>query len=148
MSQPALSKHIRNLEHDLGIVLFYRTSTGIELTEAGKRFYNRIAELTTIRQELRQFRRTNPIAIGSLPSLATYYLPPRIKGLSHSDRPVTLMIQNTSGELIQSLQEGRLDAVFVDATYIGESLWSCELFTESYYAVFPFTPSFSFAKNG
>jgi LysR family transcriptional regulator, transcription activator of glutamate synthase operon len=151
LSQPALSKHIRNLEHDLDITLFYRTSTGIELTEAGERFYNRIvpvlAELTAIRQELRQFRRTTPIAIGSLPSLATYYLPPRIKGLRLLDRPMTLMIQNTSGELIQSLQEGRLDAVFVDTLYIGESLWSCELFTESYYAVFPLHHHFRSRKS-
>ncbi|MBH8605878.1 LysR family transcriptional regulator [Thermoactinomyces sp. CICC 10522] len=151
LSQPALSKHIRNLEHDLDIVLFHRTSTGIELTEAGERFYNRIvpvlAELTAIRQELRQFRRTTPIAIGSLPSLATYYLPPRIKGIRLLDRPMTLMIQNTSWELIQSLQEGRLDAVFVDTSYVGESLWSCELFTESYYAVFPLHHRFHSRKT-
>jgi LysR family transcriptional activator of glutamate synthase operon len=118
--QPALSKHIRNLEHDLDIVLFHRTSTGIELTEAGERFYNRIvsvlAELAAIRQELRQFGRTTPIAIGCLPSLATYYLPPRIKGIRLLDRSMTLMIQNTSWELLQSLQEGRLDAVFVDTS--------------------------------
>ncbi|GIM46854.1 LysR family transcriptional regulator [Collibacillus ludicampi] len=151
LSQPALSKHIRNLEHDLDIVLFYRTSTGIELTEAGERFYNRIvpilAELSAIRQELRQFRRTTPIAIGSLPSLATYYLPQRIKGLRLLDRPMTLMIQNTSGELIQSLLEGRLDAVFIDTLYIRESLWSCELFTESYYAVFPLHHRFRSRKS-
>ncbi|AUS08956.1 LysR family transcriptional regulator [Laceyella sacchari] len=151
LSQPALSKHIRNLEHELDIVLFHRTSTGIELTEAGERFYNRIvpvlAELTAIRQELRQFRRTTPIAIGSLPSLATYYLPPRIKEPRLLDRPMTLMIQNTSWELIQSLQEGRLDAVFVDTSDVGDSLWSCELFTESYYVVFPLHHRFRSRKT-
>jgi DNA-binding transcriptional LysR family regulator len=148
LSQPALSKHIRNLENDLDVTLFYRTSTGIELTEAGERFYTRIMpvidELTGIRQELRQFCRNKPIAIGSLPSLATYYLPSRIKGL---DRPLSLMIQNTSRELVQSLQEGRLDAVFVDSLYTEESLWSCELFTESYYAVFPLDHRFRSKKT-
>lgn len=146
LSQPALSKHIRNLEDDLESVLFHRTSTGIELTEAGERFHNRIlpviAELTSIRQELRQFRRTTPIAIGSLPSLATYYLPSRIKELRLLDRPMTLMLQNTSKELVQSLQEGRLDVVFVNTLDIGESLCSYELFSEPYYAVFPFDHRF------
>lgn len=141
LSQPALSKQIRNLERELDAALFYRTSAGIELTEAGERFYRRIvpvlAELAAIRQELRQFHRTTPIVIGCLPSMATYYLPQRIKGLRLLDRPMRLMLQNTSGELVQSLQEGRLDAVLVDALYVGESLWSCKLFTESYYAVFP-----------
>ncbi|KOP81364.1 LysR family transcriptional regulator [Cytobacillus solani] len=151
LSQPALSKHIRNLENNLDIELFHRTSTGIELTEAGERFYTRItpviSELTAIHQELQQFCRTNPIAIGSLPSLATYYLPSRIKGLRLLGRPLTLMIQNTSSELLQSLQEGRLDAVFVEALNTRESLWSCELFTEPYYAVFPLDHRFKSKKT-
>ncbi|MFE0505975.1 LysR family transcriptional regulator [Peribacillus butanolivorans] len=151
ISQPALSKHIRNLENDLNVVLFHRTSTGIELTEAGKRFHNRIipviAELNAVRQELRQFYRTTPLAIGSLSSLATYYLPSRIKGIQFLDRPMTLMIQNTSEELVQSLQEGRLDAVFLDTLYTKDSLWSCELFKESYYAVFPLGHRFQSRKT-
>lgn len=151
ISQPALSKHIRNLENNLDVTLFYRTSTGIELTEAGERFYTRIkpviAEINEIREELRQFHRNKPIAIGSLPSLATYYLPSRMKGFKLLNRPLTLMIQNTSGELVQSLQEGRLDAVFVDSLYVEDSLWSCELFTESYYVVFPYDHSFQSQKT-
>lgn len=141
LSQPAISKHIRNLEQNLDTLLFYRSSSGIELTEAGERFLNRISpvlhEITAIRQELRQYGRTAPIALGCLPSLASYYLPTRIKGRSILGRPLTLMIQNTSAELMQSLQEGRLDAVFIDGAHAEDTLWSSELFTESYYAVFP-----------
>lgn len=147
LSQPALSKHIRNLENNLGIELFHRTSIGIELTEAGERFYTRItpvlAEISAIRKELQQFSQSNPIAIGALPSLATYYLPNKMQKLKLLDRPITLMIQNTSNELLQSLEKGRLDAVFVDAKYTGESLWTWELFTEPYYAVFPLNHRFN-----
>lgn len=141
LSQPALSKHIKNLENNLDIELFHRKPTGIELTEAGERFYRRItpvlSELTAIRQELQQFCRTKTIAIGSLHSLATYYLPSKIKVFQLLDRPLTLMIQNTSDELLQSLQEGKIDAVLVDSIYTGESLFNFELFTENYYAIFP-----------
>ncbi|WP_107951583.1 LysR family transcriptional regulator [Lysinibacillus parviboronicapiens] len=144
LSQPALSKHIQNLENNLGIELFHRSSMGIELTAAGERFYTRItpviAELVAIREELQQFSQSNPIAIGSLPSLATYYLPQKINQM---DNPMTLMIQNTSSELLQSLQKGRLDAVFVDANYIGEAIWSYDLFTEAYYVVFPLNHRFN-----
>lgn len=150
LTQPALSKHIRNLEEELEVILFHRTTSGIELTEAGERFYFRItpiiAELTGIRQELKQYSRNNPIAIGSLPSVATYYLPSKMKGQKLLDRPLSLMIQNTSGELIQSLQEGRLDAIFVDTLDTGESLWSYELFAEPYYAVFPIGHRFQSKK--
>ncbi|MGE8205496.1 LysR family transcriptional regulator [Heyndrickxia sp. NPDC080065] len=150
LSQPALSKHIRNLENELDVTLFFRTSTGIELTEAGERFYSRIvpviSEFTAIRQELRQFCHNHPIAIGSLPSIATYYLPSKTQALQELNRPHTLMIQNTSGELIDSLLEGRLEAVFVDTQYTEETLWSSELFTESYYAVFPINHRFRSKK--
>ncbi|WP_100329950.1 LysR family transcriptional regulator [Bacillus xiapuensis] len=151
LSQPALSKHIQNLENNLDVVLFHRTSTGIELTEAGEHFYNRIkpvlAEFTAIRQELQRFSQNKPIAIGSLPSIATYYLPSRLKGLRLMDRTITLRIENTSGELLQALQEGRLDAVLVDTLYTGEALWSCELFTEHYYAVCPLGHRFQSKKS-
>ncbi|MFJ8091063.1 LysR family transcriptional regulator [Lysinibacillus sp. NPDC095746] len=147
LSQPALSKHIRNLENNLGVELFHRTSIGIELTKAGERFYTRItpllAEISAIRKELQHFSQSNPIAIGALPSLATYYLPNKMQKLKLLDRPITLMIQNTSNELLQSLEKGRLDAVFVDAKYTGESLWTWELFTEPYYAVFPVNHRFN-----
>ncbi|MCP3740792.1 LysR family transcriptional regulator [Rossellomorea sp. BNER] len=150
LSQPALSKHIKNLENNLDIELFHRMSAGIKLTKAGECFYSRIkpviAELTKIRQELQQFQRDNPIALGSLPSLATYYLPSKIKGIRQY-RPTTLMIQNTSYELLQSLEEGRLDGVFVDTFYSGESLSSFELFTEPYYAVFPLDHRFKSKKS-
>lgn len=141
LSQPALSKHIRNLEDFLEVELFYRSSTGIELTEAGERFYMRIipvmAELTAICEELQQFSQRHPIAIGSLPSLATYYLPNKMKELKEVERPITLMIQNTSKELLHSLEKGRLDAILVESKYVADSLWSYELFMEPYYVVLP-----------
>src|SRR5699024_5653823 len=124
----------------LDVRLFHRTPTGITLTEAGEHFYNRIipiiTELTTIRTELQHFCKSKPLVIGSLPSLATYYLPLRMKDFHFMDRPVSIMLQNTSSELLQSLHEGRLDAVFVETEYIdNKSLWSYDLFTEPYYAL-------------
>ncbi len=40
ITQPALSKNISALEDELGVTLFYRTSRGAELTEAGKYMYD------------------------------------------------------------------------------------------------------------
>ncbi|MBD8499294.1 LysR family transcriptional regulator [Paenibacillus arenosi] len=146
LSQPAISKHIRNLEHHYNVVLFHRTSSGIELTEAGEHFHTRIApvftELLDIHQEMREYDKTAPIALGTLPSLATYYLPQRMNHSSLPDQVVSVMIQNTSVELVHSLKEGRLDAVLVDQGYVTASLWKKELFNEGYYAVFPLNHPF------
>lgn len=142
ISQPALSKHIQHLESKLDVKLFHRTPKGITLTEAGEYLYNRIIpvmnELTDIHGDLQQFQRNTPISIGSLPSLATYYLPLKMKDFQFMDRSVSLMLQNTSEELLQSLHEGKLEAIFVETESIkNDQMWSFELFTEPYYALFP-----------
>ena len=40
ISQPAISKHIQNLEYELNTLLFYRTNRGIELTPEAKALYS------------------------------------------------------------------------------------------------------------
>ena len=42
ISQPAISKSIKNLEEQLGGTLFIRTKRGVILTNEGKEFYNYI----------------------------------------------------------------------------------------------------------
>lgn len=44
ISQPAVTKHIHNLEEELNLKLFERTQHGIALTKAGKDLYNQIKE--------------------------------------------------------------------------------------------------------
>lgn len=53
LAQPALTKSIRELEHELGVALFERRSRGVILTEMGKVFLDRAL---SVQQELRRAR--------------------------------------------------------------------------------------------
>lgn len=48
ISQPAVTKHIKNLESMLNIKLFIRKNNGIELTKEGQNLYNEIKDATNI----------------------------------------------------------------------------------------------------
>src|SRR2546426_8373266 len=54
-SQPAVSKLIRNLEGELGVVLFARTRYRATLTDAGRVFYERAAAVVESTHALRGF---------------------------------------------------------------------------------------------
>lgn len=63
ISQPAVTKHIHNLENELGIKLFTRTRYGMILTEDGKMIYSQIKEpinaLVNVEKSLQQFTSLN-----------------------------------------------------------------------------------------
>ncbi|TWN48205.1 HTH-type transcriptional regulator CynR [Bacillus licheniformis] len=52
ISQPTISKMIKNLEEELGIELFYRRGRQIELTDAGQSMYVQAQEITKSFQNL------------------------------------------------------------------------------------------------
>src|SRR2546426_9936504 len=54
-SQPAVSKLIRNLEGELGVVLFDRTRYRATLTDSGRVFYERAAAVIESTHALRGF---------------------------------------------------------------------------------------------
>ncbi len=63
ISQPAVTKHIHNLENQLSIKLFTRTRYGMNLTEDGKKIYQKIKDpindLINVEQSLKQITSIN-----------------------------------------------------------------------------------------
>ena len=51
-SKQALAKRINSLENEIGFTLFYRGAKGIELTEAGKEFYQGAKEMLKLQKEV------------------------------------------------------------------------------------------------
>ncbi|TPV96279.1 MAG: LysR family transcriptional regulator [Myxococcales bacterium FL481] len=75
LTQPALSRHIRNLESELGVDLFVRTGRGLVLSEAGIRLERRVRHLVAaidetgaeLQRDTQQV--TGEVAVGVPPSV-------------------------------------------------------------------------------
>jgi len=125
--QPALSRHIRDLEADLNIALLYRNGRGVVLTEAGRRLYTRA---TTILTQIAEARaevtgRGGPAAatIGMPPSLARTLAAPLTRMLEAAYPELTLrLVDGCNGHLLEWLADNRLDAALLYATEASQRL--------------------------
>ena len=70
VTQPAITRSIRELEHELGVTLFERKATGMALTSLGDTFVRRASgiqhEVERIRSEMAQLKgaRTGTVSVG------------------------------------------------------------------------------------
>jgi LysR family hydrogen peroxide-inducible transcriptional activator len=82
VSQPSLSQQVRKLEDELGARLFDRLGRTVQLTELGQAFVPRaravLHDLEAARDEVveRKTSINGPIAVGVIPTIAPYFLPP------------------------------------------------------------------------
>jgi LysR family nitrogen assimilation transcriptional regulator len=144
VSQPALSRQLRNLETELRAELFYRHGRGVALTEAGRRLH---ATGTEILQKLHGVKDdllarnsvvTGGIALGLPPSIAAT-LGARLATTFGERYPeAELHIRESfSGVLVEWVESGRLDlAVLYDARR-GPSMLVTPLLLEDLFLIEP-----------
>lgn len=74
ISQPAVTRHIKNLESELNAVLFNRTK-GMELTIAGKKLYNEIStSIEKLVETDKKFSSTKEIILGTYATMLSKVL--------------------------------------------------------------------------
>jgi LysR family transcriptional regulator, nitrogen assimilation regulatory protein len=116
IGQPALSRSIRELETDVGAVLFYRDGRGVRVTPEGRRFgmwaralEDQIAQLRNDlgRSENGQVRRA---IIGVLPSVARFFAVPIAQSLRKVYPQAELrIVEGVTAHLVEWLGDGRID---------------------------------------
>ena len=97
ITQPALSRRIRDLEKELGVTLFVRRSKGIDITEAGMRLYRDAVHMLEQRERFSQKAMClQGAASGVLRLAAAPYIPhaPVLRGISAmaADYPEVMQI--------------------------------------------------------
>ena len=107
VSQPAVSKHVKQLERTLGITLFDRTPRGVRPTPAGalladyaRRIFSLADEAEQAVADLRGLRRGN-LAIAASPTLGVYFLPELLVRFRRRFPQVTLGVEVENAAVLQ-----------------------------------------------
>jgi DNA-binding transcriptional LysR family regulator len=119
LSQPALSRSIRELENELGVKLLERTPLGVEPTAYGKALILRgrivDSELRQAKDDIAHLRAATrgDLRIGATPVAAFSLLPAILARLKKSRPQVKVSVTDGMGSsLIQQLRQGDFDFVF------------------------------------
>jgi LysR family pca operon transcriptional activator len=118
VSQPAVTKTIRELEEVLGVAVFERDGRGIKITRYGDVFLRHAgAALTALRQGLdsvshERFGEAPPIRIGALPTVSTRIMPRAVElFLKENTWSRIKMVTGENAVLLEQLRIGDLDLV-------------------------------------
>lgn len=140
-SQPTLSNHIRALERDIDVSLFIRTPKGMELTQAGDVLLKKARKVLAAAEEFTSEARlmgeelVGDVRIGLNTDAEYLRIVPMMTLLAEEHPRITLRFyQSSSGSILESLREGRLDAGFVFGTAHPPEIEARHLEQTIYYA--------------
>ena len=116
ITQPALSRRIRDLEKELGVTLFVRRSKGIEVTEAGARLYRDAVRMLEQRERFStKAMRLQGAASAALRLAVAPYFPhvPVLRGISAmaAAHPEVIQIFNGESGFPGLLVQDRVDLI-------------------------------------
>lgn len=121
LSQPAVSKAVRELERQTGVPLLERAGRATRLTAAGEALFVRARELFTVEQsaeeELRALRGLDGgvLRVGASTTVATYLLFPYLARFRATNPRVELRVASANTRAIaRALIERRLDVALVE----------------------------------
>jgi LysR family transcriptional regulator, benzoate and cis,cis-muconate-responsive activator of ben and cat genes len=115
ISQPAVSRQMRDLEEELGVVLLDRRKSKLKLTDAGEVFLAHARDLlrrsNDAASDMARFRprARHKLTVGYIaPVIAT--LTPALRTFGHTHPDVELVLREMApGDQVTALREGRID---------------------------------------
>jgi DNA-binding transcriptional LysR family regulator len=120
VSQPALSRQMRDLEDELGFLLLTRSAKSVRLTEAGRAFLTEArAVLQRVEDAVKAARAIatgarGELHVGYAPSLTARFLPGALRAFQAQSPGVRVRLHDLSTEeMLDGLRAGKLQMAFV-----------------------------------
>lgn len=121
VSQPAVTKSIKELEGELGIRLFSRKGSKIELTEAGQVLLKYSTQILSIENKINydisllKEKYSGSLKIGASTTIGQYVLPPVLALFNKKYPEIKLSLSNNNTQIIEkSLVDGLIDIGVVE----------------------------------
>ncbi len=144
VSQPAISRSVSRLEHELGLPLFDRVGRSVRLNRYGRAFLRRVEraldEIAKGQRELADM--VGPVrgsvAVGFIQTFGAQFLPDLVAGFRVEHPQVEFKLsQGSTGLLLDQLVAGETDLCLLSThPELAELSWA-RLFDEEIYAVVP-----------
>lgn len=129
ITQPAVSRAIRQLEDELGCTLFSRTPKGVKLTQEGEVLYHYIEQafnfISTAEKKIIDVKNllSGEVRIGVSDTLCKHYLVPYLKLFNtlHPTIKIHVICPTTPG-IISLLKAGKIDFGIINMPYHDDQL--------------------------
>ena len=119
ISQPPLTRHIQQLEHSIGVMLFERSTRGVALTQAGKIFLEEARKIVALadqavnKTKLAHQGQIGRLDIGIFGSSTISVIPTLLIELRKTHPDIIISMQNTTKtQQIEGVREKLLDIGF------------------------------------
>lgn len=123
LSQPAVSKHVKNLEAQLGASLFNRNGNTISLTSFGEKLYDHLFHAKAIQKQLEydlsvlkgEEEAKGSLKLGASTTVSLYILPRIISQFlkNHPNVQIQLLNRN-SGNILEALLNKEIDLAIIE----------------------------------
>lgn len=144
VSQPSLSQFVKNLENQIGITLFDRSSNPIKLTEAGRAYYDAAQKIqqteTILTNQLSDISglRTGQLTIGTSPFRASCMLAKSLSEFNKKYPGIKIkLITDAIYSLTSSKTDDNIDIYIENNIFQHDLFYTEELSTEKYYLAVP-----------
>lgn len=144
VSQPTLSVAVKKLEEELGVALFERSKSTVQVTPLGEKVIEqaqRVLEQASVIRELANEGKdqlTSPLRIGAIYTIGPYLFPHLIPELSRRAPQMPLYIEESfTAELRRKLRSGELDAIIVALPFTEADVVTRALYDEPFEVLIP-----------